>query len=39
MLEAHDVVMMEGSVNLDFTHELLLGARLCEGSFSDDLGS
>ena len=28
MLEAHNVAMMEGSVDLNLTHQLLLGSRL-----------
>lgn len=38
MLEADDVVVMETAVDLDLTHELLLCARLSEGSLRDDLG-
>lgn len=30
MLEADNMVVMEGTVNLDLTHQLLLGARLCK---------
>lgn len=38
MLEAYDVVVMEGAMNLDLGHELLLGATLCEGALLDDFG-
>ena len=38
MLEAHDVVVMQRSVDLDLAHQLLLGARLSEGGLRNDLG-
>ena len=38
MLEADDVLVMEGAVNLDLRHELGLGAALGERTLHDDLG-
>ena len=39
MLETDDVSMMQRSVDLDLTHQLLLGSRLCQSSLVDDLSS
>jgi len=35
MLKAHDVVLVQATMDLDLGHELLLGARLCEGRLRD----
>jgi hypothetical protein len=39
VLKSHNVVVVEGAVNFDFTHELLLGPRLGERILHDDLCS
>ena len=39
MLKANDVGVVERSMNLDFTHELLLGPRLRQRSLVDNFGS
>ena len=39
MLEADDVRVMQGSVNFDFTHELLLGSGLSQRGLVDNFGS
>lgn len=39
MLETDDVVMMQTPMNLDLTHQLLLGATLCQGRLGYDFGS
>ena len=38
MLEAHNVVVMETTMDLDFRHELLFRSGFCEGSLGDNLG-
>lgn len=38
MLEADDVVVVQTSVDLNLTHQLLFGSRLRECRFVDDLG-
>jgi hypothetical protein len=38
VLKPHDVVVMQTPVNLDLTHQLLLGSALCQGGLSNDFG-
>jgi translation initiation factor 2 beta subunit (eIF-2beta)/eIF-5 len=35
MLKAHDVVLVQATMDLDLRHKLLLGAGLCEGRLRD----
>ena len=37
MFKAHNVVLVKATMNLNFRHKLLLGARLCEGTFCNNL--
>ena len=39
VLKVAHVLMLNTAVDLDLTHELLLGATLCEGRLLDDFGS
>ena len=38
VLKLHHVLMLDRAVNLDLTHELLLGSALCERGLKDDFG-
>jgi hypothetical protein len=38
MLETHNVVLVQATVDLDLRHKLLLGAGLGQGCFRDDFG-
>jgi hypothetical protein len=38
MLETHNVVLVQATMDLDLRHKLLLGARLGQGCFRDNFG-